>query len=82
MRYSNRGRFRQQVRFLRRQFLTELRGANDTADRIRLYQHLLDVIAAHRVADRPDRYEPRAQRDAAGVNGSNRIQLMALRSRG
>jgi hypothetical protein len=24
-----------------------------------LYHHLLDAIATHRVADRPDRYEPR-----------------------
>ena len=33
-----------------------------TADRLRLYHDLLDAIAAHRVADRPDRYEPRVKK--------------------
>jgi DDE family transposase len=42
--------------------LIELRAAHDTAHRLRLYQHLLDVIAIHRVADRPDRYEPRVKK--------------------
>jgi hypothetical protein len=32
------------------------------ADRARLYRDLLDAIAAHRVADRPDRYEPRVKK--------------------
>jgi hypothetical protein len=27
-----------------------------------LYEHLLDAIAVHRVADRPDRYEPRRRK--------------------
>ena len=36
-----------------------LQGQQDTAFRRILYQHLLDAIANHRVADRPDRYEPR-----------------------
>jgi DDE family transposase len=43
--------------------LIELRGAHDTAHRLRLYQHLLDAIATHRVADRPDRYEPRVKKE-------------------
>jgi len=30
--------------------------------RQRLYQHLLDAIATHRVADRPDRFEPRRRK--------------------
>ena len=30
--------------------------------RLRLYHHLLDAIATHRVADRPDRYEPRLKK--------------------
>ena len=30
-----------------------------TTDRAELYQHLLDAIATHRVADRPGRFEPR-----------------------
>ena len=37
-----------------------LQGAHDAAHRLRLYHRLLDAIATHRVADRPDRYEPRA----------------------
>lgn len=36
--------------------------ANDPAQRLRLYQDLLDAIATHRVADRPDRYEPRVKK--------------------
>jgi hypothetical protein len=31
-------------------------------DRVRLYRDLLAAIAAHRVADRPDRYEPRVKK--------------------
>jgi len=42
--------------------LIELRAAHDPAHRLRLYQHLLDTIAVHRVADRPDRYEPRMKK--------------------
>jgi hypothetical protein len=30
--------------------------------RLQLYQHLLDAIATHRVADRPDRFEPRLKK--------------------
>lgn len=37
-----------------------LQGEHDAAHRLSLYQILLDAIATHRVADRPDRYEPRA----------------------
>ena len=37
-----------------------LQGERDTAHRLRLYHHLLSAIATHRVANRPDRYEPRA----------------------
>jgi hypothetical protein len=32
------------------------------AFRQKLYEHLLDAIAQHRVADRPDRYEPRLKK--------------------
>ena len=42
--------------------LIELRAARDAAHRLQLYQHLLDAIATHRVADRPDRYEPRVKK--------------------
>ena len=42
--------------------LLTLGTAGGTADRLRLYHDLLDAIAAHRVADRPDRYEPRVKK--------------------
>ncbi len=34
----------------------------DAANRLRVYHHLLDAVATHRVADRPDRYEPRVKK--------------------
>ena len=37
-----------------------LQGEHNTAHRLSLYHNLLDAIATHHVADRPDRYEPRA----------------------
>ena len=42
--------------------LLEVRAAQDPAQRLRLYQDLLRAIATHRVADRPDRFEPRAKK--------------------
>ena len=42
--------------------LIALRGENDAAWRKVLYEYLLDAIAIHQVADRPDRYEPRRKR--------------------
>lgn len=42
--------------------LIGLRAAHDTAFRLRLYQQLLDAIVVHRVADRPDRFEPRVKK--------------------
>jgi hypothetical protein len=42
--------------------LLEYRTAQDPAQRLRLYQDLLQAIATHRVADRPDRFEPRAKK--------------------
>jgi hypothetical protein len=39
-----------------------LRGQHDAAFRTELYQQLLDAVASHRVADRPDRYEPRRKK--------------------
>jgi hypothetical protein len=39
-----------------------LQGERDPAFRETLYEHLLDAIAIHRVADRPDRYEPRRRK--------------------
>src|SRR5947207_2611786 len=42
--------------------LLELRPGRDAARRMRLCYELLDAIATHRVADRPDRYEPRVEK--------------------
>jgi hypothetical protein len=42
--------------------LLEFSAAQDAASRLRLYHDLLDAIATHRVADRPDRYEPRLKK--------------------
>jgi hypothetical protein len=39
-----------------------LDGQLDSASRLKLYEQLLDAIASHRVADRPDRYEPRRKK--------------------
>ncbi len=39
-----------------------LQGEHNSAFRKILYEHLLDAIATHRVADRPDRYEPRRKK--------------------
>jgi hypothetical protein len=39
-----------------------LQGEHNCAFRKILYGHLLDAIATHRVADRPDRYEPRRKK--------------------
>jgi Transposase DDE domain len=40
----------------------ELQAAHSAAQRLRLYQDLLGAIATHRVADRPDRFEPRVKK--------------------
>jgi hypothetical protein len=40
----------------------ELQTAQGMAHRLRLYQNLLRAIATHRVADRPDRFEPRLKK--------------------
>ena len=42
--------------------LLELGAAWDAARQLRLCHDLLDAIATHRVADRPDRYEPRLKK--------------------
>jgi hypothetical protein len=39
-----------------------LQGEQDSAFRRHLYQQLLEAIASQRVADRPDRYEPRLRK--------------------
>jgi hypothetical protein len=42
--------------------LIDFQGHRDRSFRLELYQHLLDSIALHRVADRPDRFEPRLRK--------------------
>ena len=42
--------------------MLELAATADRGPGLRLYQHLLRAIATHRVADRPDRFEPRAKK--------------------
>ena len=42
--------------------LLDLEAARDTTRRLRLCHDLLDAIAAHRVGNRPDRYEPRVKK--------------------
>lgn len=42
--------------------LIAIQGERDSAFRRNLYQQLLDAIATHRVADRPDRFEPRQRK--------------------
>ncbi len=42
--------------------LIAIQGERKSAHRRSLYQKLLDAIAAHRVADRPDRFEPRQRK--------------------
>jgi hypothetical protein len=42
--------------------LLEFGAERDAAERLRLYDELLDAIASHRVGDRPDRYEPRVKK--------------------
>jgi hypothetical protein len=42
--------------------LLELESAQNAASSLRLYHNLLDAIATHRVANRPNRYEPRAKK--------------------
>lgn len=42
--------------------LIEFQAAHDTTHRFGLYQHMLDAIATHRVANRPDRYEPQVKK--------------------
>ncbi len=42
--------------------LIAMQGERDSTHRLHLYQKLLDAIATHRVADRPDRFEPRQRK--------------------
>ena len=42
--------------------LIAMQGDRDGVHRLHLYQQLLDAVATHRVADRPDRFEPRQRK--------------------
>jgi hypothetical protein len=42
--------------------LIDIQGSRDKKRRHYLYQQMLDAIATHRVADRPDRFEPRLRK--------------------
>lgn len=42
--------------------LIDFQGRRGPSFRATLYQHLLDAVALHRVADRPDRFEPRKRK--------------------
>jgi hypothetical protein len=42
--------------------LIAFQSSYDATHRLALYQHLLRAIATHQVADRPDRFEPRAKK--------------------
>jgi len=42
--------------------LIDFQDQRGSLHRLSLYQHLLDAIAVHRVADRPDRFEPRKKK--------------------
>ena len=44
------------------QYLIEFLEQLDGLDKERLYDELLNVIASHHVADRPDRFEPRKKK--------------------
>jgi len=51
--------------------LIKFRADRGMAYRLQIYQHLLDTIVTHRVADRPNRYEPRLQITDAITNYDN-----------
>jgi hypothetical protein len=40
----------------------DMQGDRNAAVRTNLYQQILDAIATHQVADRPDRFEPRLRK--------------------
>ena len=56
-------------------FQPVIEGARNSTRRLELYQHLLDAVASHEVADRPNRFEPRLQKR----QGSNYDWLMMPR---
>jgi hypothetical protein len=60
-------------------------GPTRTAERRALYQQVLDAIATHRVADRPDRFEPRRKKrrkDHCGWLNNPRAELKRQMAKG
>ena len=51
--------------------LIAIQGDRDSTHRRNLYQQFLDAVATHRVADRPDRFEPRSAKTQAKEIRSN-----------
>jgi len=65
--------------------LIDFQGDRSAGFRRRLYHQLLDAIASHRVADRPDRYEPRKRKRnprKADMMTTPRRELKRLMRRG
>ena len=65
--------------------LLELGPARDAAGRRALYHELLGAIAAHRVGDRPDRFEPRRKKrrkDYCGWFSKPRAELKRQMAKG
>jgi hypothetical protein len=66
-------------------FQPVIEGANHSARRLELYQHLLDAIATHQVADRPNRFEPRVKKHRRNHYGwltKPRTELKHLMAKG
>ena len=65
--------------------LLEFGATADAAGRLRLYHELLGAIASHRVADRPDRFEPRLKKrrkDYCGWFNKPRAELKRKMAKG
>ena len=65
--------------------LLVLRPARDAAGQRDLYHEVLDAVATHRVADRPDRFEPRLKKrrkDYCGWFTKPRAELKRMMAKG
>ena len=54
--------------------LIATQGDRDQVHRRKLYHQLLDAVATHRVADRPDRFEPRSKTQAKEVRSNDKAK--------
>lgn len=62
-----------------------LQGEHNSGFRQIVYEHLLDAVANHRVADRPDRYEPRVKkrrRNHYGWLTKSRAEIKRMMAKG